>query len=251
MDLDDGALCTLDELTELVGTALSVDYPGVPTGRVRDVPDQRVIRWYVTRGLVDRPVATRGRMALYGRRHLLQLVAIKRRQADGASLAEIQAELTGVTDETLAAMARLAPHYDQPAQPAQPAPGAEAPRPEPDGRATVPLSRHTRFWADRPKSPKPPMATATRPPARGEPAPDEPAPGERNTGTGTTAPPPEGNHAQVHTGSAALHAVRLAPGITLLIEDGVGQVTDLAAIQAAARPLLNLLATGGHSTDEE
>jgi DNA-binding transcriptional MerR regulator len=247
-DLDDAALCTLDELTELVGTALSVavDYPGAPTGRVRDVPDQRAIRWYVTRGLVDRPVATRGRMVLYGRRHLLQLVAIKRRQADGASLAKIQAELTGATDETLAAVARLAPRaYAEPARPTQPAPGAEtsrgASRPEPDGHAT-PLPRRTRFWADRPR---PSMATATCPTGLSE----------RDTGTGTTAPPPEpspdGNHARVHTGNDGLHAVRLAPGVTLLIEDGAGQVTDPAAIQAAARPLLDLLATGGHPTDEE
>src|SRR3984885_2340308 len=74
-------------------------------GRVRDVPNERLVRWYVTVGLVDPPLSRRGRVARYGRRHLLQLVAVKRRQAEGQSLAEIQAELAGATDEALAVVA--------------------------------------------------------------------------------------------------------------------------------------------------
>src|SRR5580704_14966882 len=76
-------------------------------GRVRDVPNERLVRWYVTVGLVDPPLSRRGRVAQYGRRHLLQLVAVKRLQAEGRSLAEIQAELAGATDEALAAVARV------------------------------------------------------------------------------------------------------------------------------------------------
>ena len=83
------AIWTLDELTERVGAALSVGYDGQPSGRVRHLPDQRAIRWYTTIGLVDRPAATRGRTAMYGPRHLLQLVAIKRLQARGLSLVSI------------------------------------------------------------------------------------------------------------------------------------------------------------------
>src|SRR5215831_2672402 len=64
-------------------------------GRVTDVPNERLIRWYGTVGLVDPPLSRRGRVARYGRRHLLQLVAVKRRQAQGRSLAQIQAELLG------------------------------------------------------------------------------------------------------------------------------------------------------------
>jgi MerR HTH family regulatory protein len=99
---------TLDELTERVGAALSVGYDGQPSGRVRDLPDQRAIRWYTTIGLVDRPAAMRGRTAMYGPRHLLQLVAIKRLQAGGRSLVAIQAELAGATDTQLARVAQLA-----------------------------------------------------------------------------------------------------------------------------------------------
>src|SRR5919206_4012100 len=98
---------TLDELAERVGAALAVDYAGQPSGRVRDVPDRRAIRWYTTIGLVDRPVAHRGRTALYGPRHLLQLVAVKRLQARGLPLVAIQQELAGATDSQLERVARL------------------------------------------------------------------------------------------------------------------------------------------------
>jgi DNA-binding transcriptional MerR regulator len=102
-------LWTLDELTAAVERALAVDYPGAASGRVRDVPDRRTIRYYTTLGLIDRPAEMRGRTALYGRRHLLQLVSIKRLQAAGLSLAEVQARLVGRTDADLAEIARLPP----------------------------------------------------------------------------------------------------------------------------------------------
>jgi hypothetical protein len=98
---------TLDELVRRVADALAAEDVRAPNGRVRDVPDGRAIRWYTTIGLVDRPAGFRGRSALYGPRHLLQTVAVKRRQADGLPLAQIQAELAGATDATLRRVARL------------------------------------------------------------------------------------------------------------------------------------------------
>src|SRR5215218_3966360 len=157
------ATWTLDELTERVGTALSVGYDGQPSGRVRDLPDRRAIRWYTTIGLVDRPAATRGRTALYGPRHLLQLVAIKRLQARGLPLVAIQAELAGATDARLARVAQL-PGEDHPVDlvppPWQPAardalpssthaaPAAPAVAPTP--AAGVGAARPARFWRERP-----------------------------------------------------------------------------------------------------
>jgi hypothetical protein len=98
---------TLDELVRRAGDALAAQQVRVPNGRVTPLPDRRVVRWYSTIGLVDRPLSYRGRTALYGPRHLLQVVAVKRRQAEGRSLAEIQAELTGATDHTLREIAQL------------------------------------------------------------------------------------------------------------------------------------------------
>jgi len=98
-------LWTLGELADRVAGALSSGYDGQQNRRVTEVPDIRAIRYYTTLGLVDRPAAMRGRTALYGERHLWQLVAIKRLQADGRTLAEIQRELAGAPD---AALRRLA-----------------------------------------------------------------------------------------------------------------------------------------------
>ncbi|TDC11547.1 MerR family transcriptional regulator, partial [Actinomadura bangladeshensis] len=92
---------TIGELAERAAAALAADGAVQVSGRVRDVPNTRLIRWYTTIGLLDPPLARRGRTALYGPRHLLQLVAVKRRQAEGRSIAEIQLELAAATDDTL------------------------------------------------------------------------------------------------------------------------------------------------------
>ena len=72
-----------------------------------EVPSARVIRFYTAQGLLDPPHAHRGRTALYGRKHLLQLVAIKRLQTRGLSLVEVQQRLLGVSPKELARIAGL------------------------------------------------------------------------------------------------------------------------------------------------
>lgn len=131
---------TLDELVRRVAAALADPaYPGAPNGRVRDLPDRRVVRWYTTTGLVDRP-QMHGRTAIYGPRHLLQIVAVKRRQAQGRSLAEIQAELAGATNETLRRVAGIPDEF------------LEGP-PRPDAAARP--SDRRRFWAEPPAAAEP------------------------------------------------------------------------------------------------
>ena len=46
-------------------------------GRATAIPDARTVRYYIQQGLVDRPHGSAGTAALYGYRHLLQLVAVK------------------------------------------------------------------------------------------------------------------------------------------------------------------------------
>jgi DNA-binding transcriptional MerR regulator len=111
---DDPTFWTIHELGDRVAESLASDYEGVPSGRVRDVPDLRTIRYYTTLGLLDRPAALRGRTALYGRRHLLQLLAIKRLQAQGLSLAAIQRRLIGLSDSALGEVAQLPPDAERP-----------------------------------------------------------------------------------------------------------------------------------------
>jgi DNA-binding transcriptional MerR regulator len=105
-------LWTLDELGARVALALAVDYDGQLNGRVRNVPDRRTIRYYTTLGLIDRPAEMRGRTALYGMRHLLQLVAIKRLQTRGLALAEIQTRVIGRTDAALRQLAQLPADFE-------------------------------------------------------------------------------------------------------------------------------------------
>ncbi|MDB4960233.1 MAG: hypothetical protein JWP01_232 [Myxococcales bacterium] len=92
----------MGELVDEVAARLAV-LPLQKNGQIRSVPDERTIRYYGSLGLLDRP-AMRGRTALYGLRHLAQVVAIKRLQQAGRSLAEIQAMWPQLTDETLGSL---------------------------------------------------------------------------------------------------------------------------------------------------
>jgi DNA-binding transcriptional MerR regulator len=96
-------LWTLPELVNEVATRIAA-LPAPKNGQVRAVPDERTVRYYGTIGLLDRPLAMRGRTALYGRKHLAQVVAIKRLQHAEKSLDEIQALWPTLDDDTLARM---------------------------------------------------------------------------------------------------------------------------------------------------
>ncbi|WP_259400562.1 helix-turn-helix domain-containing protein [Microbispora sp. H13382] len=169
-ELAERAAAMLGAVPRVNGQEPRADGPEQPrgNGRVREVPNERLIRWYTTIGLLDPPLGRRGRVALYGRRHLLQLVAVKRRQADGLSIAAIQAELTGATDAMLQRVAGLAgpssePSSEPPSGPAPrplvpPSPPPPAPppgwcgtRPEPGTVPATPdvarLPARDRFWA--------------------------------------------------------------------------------------------------------
>ncbi|MEV5746198.1 MerR family transcriptional regulator [Actinoallomurus sp. NPDC052308] len=254
---------TLSELTTKAAAALADGRSPRPSGRGRDLPNERTIRWYVTIGLVDPPLSRRGRVAVYGPRHLLQLVAIKRRQSEGHSLADIQAELTGATDATLHRIARLDPTADHPADsraaastsaPRTPIPGSGPPAPNPgaqppehagepsirksDVRPPTPGAR--RFWAERPASPAGPPAPAPAHPS-GPPIPEPASPaGPPASESVSPAGPPGPESAP----GVLVRGVRLAPGVTLLL-DSSPFPEDAAAIAAAAAPLLDLLTERG------
>lgn len=63
-------------------------------------PTERTIRFYVTRGLVTPPDG-RGTAATYGYRHLLQVLLIKLRQMEGATLETIRDEIQSQTGDVL------------------------------------------------------------------------------------------------------------------------------------------------------
>lgn len=145
----------IDELQSITQAALRVSPQlEISSARVRAVPDARTIRYYTTIGLIDRPAEMRGRVAYYGRRHVLQLVCIKRLQADGLSLEEVQQKLVGATTRRLGDLAALPTGFwDQPLpsvkRKASPRPDNKSPTQAPPDRplaAQPPASREA-FWA--------------------------------------------------------------------------------------------------------
>jgi DNA-binding transcriptional MerR regulator len=175
-------LFRIDELAARAAAALGPSDAGNPgSGRVTPVPDRRMLRYYTTLGLLDRPAEVQGRVAYYGRRHLLQVVAVKRLQSEGLALAEVQQRLAGATTADLERIAHV-----------------------PEPRAA--------FW----KSTPAPAASS--------------------------APIPEDDDDD----EPVVSAVRLAPGVTLVV-DARRRLTDEDArlLQAAAAPVLDHLhATG-------
>jgi hypothetical protein len=164
---------TIRELASAAATTVAAADVRAPSRRVTDLPDERTIRWYATIGLLDRPSGNRGRTALYTERHLLQLVAIKRRQAQGRTLAEIQTELVGASERTLRRIAAL---------------------PDDDVEPDQPKARE--FWREPPSAPRP---------------------------------------------TPLLSGLELGGGVLLMLP-GRPTPSDIEEIQAAAGPLLDLLA---------
>ncbi|MGH3760807.1 MerR family transcriptional regulator [Actinophytocola sp.] len=189
-------LWTIEQLPDQVAALLAHNYEGQSNGRVRELPNGRTIRWYTTIGLVDRPAATRGRNALYGRRHLLQLAAVKRLQSAGRTLAEIQGLLVGATDRRLAELAGV-PRMDISWSP---------------GNVTV----SGNFWK---------KTDHSRPKAGSDTVDDS-----------------------VHdTVTKTVHGIRIGDSVTVMLDAATRAPDDdeLAAIESAAAPLLELLGRMG------
>jgi len=205
-------LWPIDELNRRVVRALEGRVDKRVTGRLRE----RTIRFYTTLGLIDRPAAMDGRTALYGRRHLLQLVAIKRLQADGFALEKIQERLVGLTNAKLEAIARL-PEAERPAL-------LQQPGIEPHGRARP----ANRFWAAMPASPDAELSEGHDALSRGMVA------------------QPELRSAAARIAEPLIQGVRVAEGLTVLIS-AVRPLTveDVKAIRVASKPLEVLLRTRG------
>ncbi|HWU86569.1 MAG TPA: MerR family transcriptional regulator [Kofleriaceae bacterium] len=199
---------TLSELVTEVAARIAA-LPAPANGQVRAVPDERTVRYYGTIGLLDRPLAMRGRTALYGRRHLAQVVAIKRLQTMGRSLAEIQALWPTLDSLTLARMSGIQ------LLPGRPAGRAEFWKREPAATPTAAAAAASAVAPATPAAPPPVSALV----AAAAPAAPAPAPVELR--------------------------VELAPGVSLSIamsDDIALSSADVRAIRAAAAPLLAELA---------
>lgn len=259
---------TIGELSDLVlrvlhsSGLLEADYAGQPSGRVRAIPDERTIRWYSSIGLLDKPTM-RGRTALYGRRHLCQLVAIKRLQAQGRSLSQVQEDLVGATDATLEGIAHLPAELLDAEFSLHPT--AAAPQ--------LTLSRPERFWAGeeddtdtvRKGETFKTVARAAR--IVGGAGDDDTVGSGEGSGAGAEAAQEGASGGKVAesaagagggraraarrpaaaAGAGVVPAVRLGAGVTLLLGAAARPLNadDLARLEQAAGPLLELLRERG------
>lgn len=116
-------------LPELVQAAAEVGrrLPAAVDERVRAEVDERTVRYYQSTGLIDRPVRYEGRVALYGYRQLLQVLATKALQGAGYKLSQVQASLAGVSTAELEAAVSRALGEEATAPPPQVQPPAARP----------------------------------------------------------------------------------------------------------------------------
>lgn len=225
------SLWTLPELVAEVATRIAA-LPAPKNGQVRAIPDDRTVRYYVTLGLLDRPSAMRGRTALYGKKHVAQVVAIKRLQTMGRSLSEIQQLWPTLEDRTLARMSGV----ELPALGKPPA-RAEFWKREPSPAAAPPDAS-----METPGAPSAmPHASVVVP---GGPRAPAVTPGASVVGV---VVPAEVAEPVARTPGAVELRIELAPHVVLSLsvtdESVVISAADVRAIRAAAAPLLAELAS--------
>jgi hypothetical protein len=90
----------LRDLAALAGGILDASGVVPVNAAARARPSERTIRFYVARGLVSPPDG-RGTAAVYSYRHLLQVLAIKLRQMEGATLESMVKEFAGLTGDLI------------------------------------------------------------------------------------------------------------------------------------------------------
>jgi MerR HTH family regulatory protein len=90
----------LRDLAALAGGILDASGVVPVNAAARARPSERTIRFYVARGLVNPPDG-RGTAAVYSYRHLLQVLAIKLRQMEGATLESMAKEFAGMTGDLI------------------------------------------------------------------------------------------------------------------------------------------------------
>lgn len=222
---------TLAELTTEVATRIA-SLPAQTNGQIRAVPDARTIRYYGTIGLLEPPLM-RGRVAIYGPRHLAQVVAIKRLQSAGRSLAEIQQLWPTLDDVALTRMS-----------------GVVLPA------TTAARASRSEFWKRAPETMPVPM-----PMPMPVPMPMPPMPMSMPTSTRLPTGMSQHLEANLDLNSTLADAppspplelrIQLAHGITLLLaipEGGSLEPDDVRALRAAAAPLIELASRRLRSND--
>jgi len=70
-------------------------------GTVTELPDERTVRYYLAEGLIPVAEEKQGTASVFGFRHLLQLLVVKKLQAEGLPIRAIRELVTGKTERQL------------------------------------------------------------------------------------------------------------------------------------------------------
>lgn len=89
------------ELASEVARILYESGPVQERGTVRDVPDERTIRYYLSEGLLSPAEDKQGTASVFGYLHLLQLLVVKRLQAEHLPIRKIKELVEGRTEREL------------------------------------------------------------------------------------------------------------------------------------------------------
>ena len=92
-----GTVELADEASHLISRLV----PRQERGSVSEVPDERTVRYYMTEGLISPPEGKQGASSVYGYLHLLQLLAVKRLQADHLPIRKIKELVEGKSESAL------------------------------------------------------------------------------------------------------------------------------------------------------
>ncbi|GGL87569.1 hypothetical protein GCM10010840_26880 [Deinococcus aerolatus] len=111
----------IDDFVETANTWLARLLPLDRAARPKDEVNARLVRHYTTVGLLSLPTRE-GREARYERRHLLQLLALRRVMADGLSGKALYSVLSGQDEDGLARLAGEGVTLELEAVAASPAP---------------------------------------------------------------------------------------------------------------------------------
>jgi DNA-binding transcriptional MerR regulator len=68
---------------------------------VTELPDERTVRYYLAEGLIPPAEEKQGTASVFGFRHLLQLLVVKKLQAEGLPIRAIRELVTGKTERQL------------------------------------------------------------------------------------------------------------------------------------------------------
>src|SRR5659263_22541 len=92
---------SIEELVDLAGRWTPSVAAGQSRHKVTEVPTGRTLRYYITMGLIDRPLGYEGTRAHYGFRHFLQVLSIKALQARYFPLRKVRTMIAGRSDAEL------------------------------------------------------------------------------------------------------------------------------------------------------